>query len=449
VPSAYCTTCHSQVPLRPDGSCPEGHPVVRRKGGKHRAPTTSWLTRIGAPTSIRRTTAPTHRAPRPIPTVKSRPVQDARPAPTPQTPTSPPLEVSPAPPPAIRYDSTLTEMFGFAEERTVATTATAVLPDPEPIVPRLREFRRPTDTAGDTTTLVTRLWEATETAPLIEDWKPDRLDPLVVSGRTFRWSIIVAAVALFIGGIAIIQAVQDMPGRAAEDARATYLAVTTDYQALFPDIEHAITVIADPATDTATLSDAAVTLSAFNDGARTLFDAAAEPLPSMPPLVSRAQLDALTPVRQSMASAAEIGLTLERRLGDTLSYRLLFERTFQLPTLPTTATQDQLTQLGVALGMTVTSTKDAIGNLPDEPFLSDHKIAAFQLAQRLDDWQVEYLEALRTGDSASADSLAQEITQRIDALDAGIDAPLAAIGEWAHTQLATLQTQLTAGDAPA
>jgi len=445
VPSAYCTTCHSQVPLTPDSSCPEGHPVIRRKGGKHRAPSNNWLTRIGAPTTVRNT--PTHQAPRSGLPISSHPAQDARPAPAPRPAAAP--SRAPSEPPPIQYDSTLTEMFGFAEERTVATTTTVVLPEPEPIVPRLQEFRRPSDKAGNTTTLVTRLWEATETTPLIEDWKPDRLDPLVISGRTFRWPIIVAAVALLIGGLAIIQTVQDMPDRAAEDARTAYLAVTTDYQTLFPQIEDAVSAITDPASDTATLSDAAVSLSAFNDGARTLFDVAAEPLPSMPPLVSRAQLEALTPLRQSMANAAEIGLTLERRLGDTLSYRLLFAKTFQLPALSTTATQDQMTQLGVALGLAVTSTKDAIGNLPDEPFLSDHKIAAFQLAQRLDDWQIEYLEALRTGDTATAETLIQEITQRIDALNAGIHAPLAAIGEWARTQLETLQTQLTADTDPA
>jgi len=421
--------------------------VIRRKGGKHRAPSNNWLARIGTPASIRRTPAPTHRAPRPDLPVSSRPAQDARPAPAPKPAGPVPLR-APSGPPPIQYDSTLTEMFGFAEEGTVATTTTIVPPEQEPIVPGLQEFRRPSDRAGDTTTLVTRLWEATETAPLIEDWKPDRLDPRVISGRTFRWPIIVAAVALLIGGLAILQAVQDMPDRAAEDARATYLAVTTDYQTLLPEIEDAVSAITDPTTDTATLSDAAVSLSAFNDGARTLFDAAAEPLPSMPPLVSRAQLDALTPVRQSMANAAEIGLTLERRLGDTLSYRLLWTKTFQLPPLPTTATQDRLTQLGVALGLAVTSTKDAIGNLPDEPFLSDHKIAAFQLGQRLDDWQVEYLDALRTGDSATAETLVQEMTQRIDALKAAIGAPLAAIGEWARTQLDTLQTQLTAATDP-
>ncbi len=376
---------------------------------------------------------------------RSRPSPKTRPTPKPVTPPREPQE-QPRPQelPPIRYDSTLIEMFGFAEERAVSATATAVLPEPEPLVPRLREFRLPSDRVGDTSTLVTRLWESTETAPLIEDWKPDRVDPLVMSGRTFRWPIIIAAILLFIGGLAVIQAVQDMPERAATEARATYHAVAGDYQALLPEADDAIAVITDPSADTSALSDASVSLSAFNDGARNLFDAAAEPLPTMPPLVSRAQLDALTPIRQSMAGAAEIGLTLERRLGDTLSYRLLYAKTFQLPQLPTVATQDQISQIGVALGLAVTSTNDAIGNLPDEPFLSEHKLAAFQLAQRLDDWQIEYLEALRTGDTATAGPLVQEITQRVDALNTELGAPLAAIGEWAQTQLQTLQTQLSA-----
>jgi len=338
-------------------------------------------------------------------------------------------------------------MFGFAEERAddTTTTTTATLTPPEPqITPRLREFQRPTDVRGDTSTLVTRLWEATETASLIDNWEPDRLDPVVVSGRTFRWPIITVAIVLLLGGLAAIQAVQDMPQRAANAARARYQVAVSDYTSVIPDTEQAISAIADPASDSNDLSGASVTLSAFNDRARTLFDTAAEPLPAMPPLVSRSELDALSPVRESMANAAEIGLTLERRLGDALSYRLLYAKAFQLPDLPATALQDQISQLGVALGLAVTSTDDAIAGLPDEPFLSEHKIEALQLARRLDDWQIEYLEALRTGDAATAQTLIAEISQRVATLNAAIGAPLTAIEDWATTQIQTLEAQLSA-----
>lgn len=335
-------------------------------------------------------------------------------------------------------------MFGFAEEHVFAAGVTTLAPpEPESIVPRLREFQRPTDVRGDTSTLVTRLWEATETAPLIDDWKPDRLDPVVVSGRTFRWPIIVAAILLAMGGLAVIQALQDMPQRAAAEASASYQSAAADFEAVLPQAEQALAVITDPTADGTALSEASVALSAFNDRARNLFDTAAEPLPATPPLVSRAELDALSPVRTSMANAAEIGLTLERRLGDTLSYRLLYAKAFQLPDLPVSAMQDQITQLGIALGLAATNTGDAVADLPDEPFLSEHKLASLRLSRRLDDWQIEYLDALRTGDAATADSLISEMSQRVGTLTTSLSAPLAAINQWATTQLQTLHAQLS------
>jgi hypothetical protein len=347
-------------------------------------------------------------------------------------------------PPTIRYDSTLIEMFGFSETPAPVAATTAVLPAPDPLpgLPALKEMRRPTDPVGDTGALVTRLWAATETTPLIDDWKPSSFDTLAASGRTFRWPIVVAAIAILLGGLALIRTARDMPERAAAEAAASYLQVTNDYASLLPDMDATAAIITDPTSDTSSLSDTAVSLSTFDQHARSVFDAAADPLPSTLPLVSRAPLDALTPIRRSMANAAEIGLTLERRLGDTLSYRLVLAKAFQLPELPTTATQKQIATLGVSLGLAVTSTTGAVTELPDEPFLSDHKIAVTQLAQRLNDWQIEYLEALRTGDQIEASTLIEEITQRVDALETGLDNPLSAIGDWARTQIGTLRTQL-------
>jgi hypothetical protein len=379
--------------------------------------------------------APRHAAPlaRPGSAPSERPATD-RPSPI------------PAPAPTIRYDSTLIEMFGFSEPIPAAAAATAVLAKPEvdplPGLPALKEMRRPTDAPGDTGTLVTRLWAATETTPLITDWKPASFDSLAASGRTFRWPIIVAALLVLFGGLALIHSASTMPEHAATTAKQTYLHATTDYAAQLPNAHQTVAVITDPASQTAALSDAAVSLSSFDSPARALFEVAAEPLPTVLPLVSRTPLDALTPVRRSMATASEIGLSVERRLGDALSYRLVLEKAFQLPQLPTAATQQQIATLGVSLGLAVTTTSESVTQLPDEPFLAEHLAGATQLSLRLDDWQVEYLDALRQGDQEQAAALVQEIDQRIAALQAGLASPLAAMHDWAETQLNTLEGQL-------
>ncbi|NIA25656.1 MAG: hypothetical protein GWP04_08800 [Gammaproteobacteria bacterium] len=348
--------------------------------------------------------------------------------------------------PPIAYDSTLIEMFGFSESPPLRPAATAVLPKPEPEplpgLPALNEMRRPTDAAGDTGALVTRLWAATESTTPPADWKPESFDSLAASGRTFRWPIVISSLVLLFAGLSIIRWASSMPERAAATATASYSSATAAFENQLPEARQTIGIVTDIDADTAQLADAAVSLSKLDETARRLFEVAADPLPSMLPLISRSSLEALTPTRRAMATASEIGLTLERRLGDALSYRLVFRKAFRLPPLVTTASQQEIATLGVALGLAVTDTQEAVQQLPKEPFFANHLLASQQLALRLDDWQVEYLDALRTGDEATAGQLIQEIRQRIAALDAGIEAPLSTLNDWAETQLGTLQIQL-------
>ncbi len=411
MPYAYCTSCQAQVPTQA-GLCPEGHPLPKRRGGKHRAPT------------------------------NRRPLRSPRPAIAPVRPRPAAPLGSP-----IAYDSTLIEMFGFSETPPLTTrSATAVLPHTQsetvPGLPTLKEMRRSTDTAPETGALVTRLWDATETLTPNADWEPEAFDALATSQRTFRWPIIIAAVVVLIGGLSVIRWASAMPERATATASADYLAAATQLEADLGEARDTISVITDLNATTSQLSDAAVSLSTLDADARNLFDTAAEPLPSMLPLVSRSSLEALTPTRRAMANASEIGLTLERRLGDALSYRLAFSKAFRLPQLVTAASPEEISPIGVALGLAASDTRAAIEALPDEPFFADHLAAVRQLELRLDDWQVEYLGALRSGDETAAAALVVEIRQRVAAVQQGVQAPLATLQDWAHAQLSALQAQL-------
>ncbi|GBD85131.1 hypothetical protein BMS3Abin02_01531 [bacterium BMS3Abin02] len=414
MPYAYCTTCKRQVLIHPGGLCPEGHAVGRRRGGKHRAPPNR---RVARPQ--RRVTAPAVDRPRPSPASAS---------------------------PPIAYDSTLIEMFGFSESPPLRPAATAVLPKPEPEplpgLPALKEMRRPTDAAGDTGALVTRLWAATETFTPSADWKPESFDSLAASARTFRWSIVIASLVLLFAGLSLIRWASSMPERAAAAATTSYLSATAAFENQLPETRQTVATVTDIDAGTTQLADAAVSLSKLDESARRLFEVAADPLPSVLPLISRSPLEALTPARRAMGTASEIGLTLERRLGDALSYRLVFGRAFRLPPLVTTASQQEIATLGVSLGLAVTDTQEAVEKLPGEPFFANHLLASQQLALRLDNWQVEYLDALRKGDETTASLLIQEIQQKVAALDAGVEAPLATLNNWAETQLSTLQIQL-------
>lgn len=436
MPHAYCTTCRDIVAVGPDGRCPRGHVVTRRKGGKHRAPSQRRLPRI------KQTRPSVHPAAR--------------------------RDVPAAPIPPVRYDSTLMEMFGFAETPPLAgnrRTSTLLSRPPatgaprkageqdlaesprSSFVPSLQSVRTTDDTLGDTGTLVTRLWDATEHLTPPADWQPERFDKVARSSRTYRWSIIVVALLVFIAGTFTVDFLSKLPVRLTDRTIAEYRGAIDGYASLLPELRQAADLITDPAIDVTGLADGTVMLSRLDAQARHVFDVAAKPLPPTPPLVPRSELDALTPTRRTMNTASQIGLTVERRLADALTYRLLIARAFALPPLPTTVDTNQLTALGVDIGLAVSNSADMLSELPTDPFFAAHRQETLQLVRRLDTWQVEYLEALRTGDDADAERLVGEIEQRIGAVRRDLASPLVTLRDWTTVQIDTLGRTLDALEA--
>lgn len=343
------------------------------------------------------------------------------------------------------------ELLGFSQVELPSAVATAPAPLPERSDPppepapqvTLRDVRSPDVHPGDTSLLVTRLWEATENVgPTPVDWHPEDFSALASSSRTFRWSVVVIGVAVVIGLLAAMQYAMSLPARLAAETTTRYVSAIDSLDQAIPATREAARAVTEPDSDPANLAAAAVALSDLDDAARTAFTTVAEPLPDTPLLVPRDELEALNPQRTSIATAADLTLTVERRLGDALNYRLLFARMFALPELPVAATPDEITDLGVTLGLAITDSATLADQLPDEPFLADHLASTKALVRRLDDWQGEYLEALRRSDADTARLLIDEYHTRISELEQGLIAPLHALGEWAATQLDTLDSTL-------
>jgi hypothetical protein len=143
-----------------------------------------------------------------------------------------------------------------------------------------------------------------------------------------------------------------------------------------------------------------------------------------------------------MAEASQDGLAVERRLGDALTYRLVFGRAFDLPELPAAASPDEISALGVELGLGLAGTLDALAALPNDPAFESHRAEAQVLAGRYADWQIEYLSALRSGDATTAAELVEELAGSVDRVKTGIVEPLQTVAAWSTIELDKFETTL-------
>jgi hypothetical protein len=351
------------------------------------------------------------------------------------------------------------EMLGLDEDTEFETTVTAVAnpqpkwqaPSPIALVekvgldelPALSDMRMVDDNSTDTGTLIERLWFATEEHEAVQpaaDLSPTNFGD--VPERSFRWTIIIAAGFGLAVVLALLLVGFGQPDRIAEQATETYRTAISEARTVLPTANEVMKSITDPAVTTEGLSDAAVTLSQLDTAARNLFTYASEPLSGTPPLVSREALDSLTPLRSDMANASQDGLAVERRLGDALTYRLVFGRAFVLPELPVTATPDEISALGVELGLGLAGTLDALAALPNDPAFESHRAQAELLAARYAEWQIEYLGALRAGDLTTATELVEELQSSVDRITTGIADPLQTVAVWASKELETFDTTL-------
>jgi hypothetical protein len=343
------------------------------------------------------------------------------------------------------------EMLGLDEDAGYEPTFTTMT-SPQPVwqtpalpttrragldrLPTLSDMRKINDGRTNTGTLIERLWFATEEHDAVRPAEDLRAgDFAEAPTRSFRWSVVIGSVLVLASAVAMMQVGVRLPVRLADEAIATYRTAITDAQAVLPAAQEVMLAITDPTVTIDGLADAAVTLSRLDNTARNLFTTASEPLSSTPPLVSRRPLDELTPLRADMANASQDGLAIEQRLGDALTYRLVFDKAFALPELPVTASPDQVSALGVELGLGLAATLDALESLPLDPAFEAHRAQAGILAARYAEWQVLYLGGLRSSDLSTTTALVEELQTAVDELRAGMAVPLRTVASWGSDEI--------------
>ena len=290
----------------------------------------------------------------------------------------------------------------------------------------------------NTSEMVGQLWTARDSAGPLEDWEPDEMDRKVRSRRPFRWTTLVgvlAVIALIVVGLVLLPSISR---NRADNHREMLTSALRGLRSELPSTQTSLAIATEPESDVAAINDLTTQLTVLAAKASALDEAAQADLPAAPPLTSRAPIDELEPIRQRAEPLGTVALTIQRRIANVVEYRTLMTGFLELPELPTTADSATQADLRVVLAAAQADSAAILAELPNDVSLEAHRAQARQISERFATWQVDYLEALRTEDSATARTLVAELTADITSLDAELVTPLAQIRRQADADLIDL-----------
>jgi hypothetical protein len=121
------------------------------------------------------------------------------------------------------------------------------------------------------------------------------------------------------------------------------------------------------------------------------------------------------------------GEGISGRLATTFAYRSTVPALFATPDLPTQAESAVVDQLSVALAESLAETARLIADLPPDPTFAATRELATETSARYAPWQLEYLDALREGDTARATILVAELEDARDRIEESLNDALATV----------------------
>jgi hypothetical protein len=278
----------------------------------------------------------------------------------------------------------------------------------------------------------------------LPDWEPDAVSSRL-GGRGYgRWvvaAIVIAAIA------AVGFAAYYFPRAVREDANAlaaTYRTSLTTLRNELPTTQVALEILTDPATSPDDVSSTVPAIGNLNTDATIVIRQATAPLPSTPPLVPSTPLDDLEPTRSTMLILGAEGEGISGRLATTFAYRSTVPALFDTPELPTQAESATVDQLSVALAESLAETARLIADLPPDPTFAATRELATEASARYATWQIEYLDALREGDTARAANLVAELDSLRDQIGDALNAALANVKAEVDPKIVSLATETEA-----
>lgn len=253
------------------------------------------------------------------------------------------------------------------------------------------------------------VWSASPQGDTNSEWVFDEPSRTVQRRRSVRWPVVLAAVV----GVAIaIALLVWLPGTSERRAHAVAAEYDLAFAAILADMppgQQALATLTEPTSVVEDFGGTVATITQMQTHADEALRLAGEPLPNPWPLASNQPFVALGPYRDSLSVQATSSEAIARRLGDLHDYRTLADRILAVADLPSDPTAADVEDLRTRLASVSTDSASALAKLPDDAALVAHKAAAREAIERFEEWQIEYLEALRAGDTDGATLLAEEL----------------------------------------
>ncbi|MDA2980139.1 MAG: hypothetical protein O3B42_10340, partial [Actinomycetota bacterium] len=229
------------------------------------------------------------------------------------------------------------------------------------------------------------------------------------SRRAFRWPIVVVLLVLI---AAVAAAAIWLPIATEAEAlvvRQAYYDATSAVRNQLPDTQGALDAITRAGSTAEELSGSIPVIAQLDSLAADMERAAAEPLPSVLPLVPKGPIDALEPLQDQTAQLGADGTEVADRLGNAYIYRVEIPGLMDVGNLPTSASTETVNTISVTLATSLSNDAGAIAALPDDGAFEAVRSEAVETHTRYIQWQTEYLNALASENTSAALELVAEL----------------------------------------
>jgi hypothetical protein len=288
----------------------------------------------------------------------------------------------------------------------------------------------PTSAAADSGSRVANLWETTELDDsALEWWKPQVIARRKLGGHRLRTSSVLIAVVAVVGLTMLIWSALQRPGQRAQESAAAVEASAAGLAETLPPLsEMALQVGAPEAPD---LSDATAVALAAEGEARTLFTGAGE--------LSETG-DAL---RETAVSSASAVLDATSGLNRLVAYRLTAESVLVAPALPSDPSPSELPEVTATVADWRAEVSTAVEELPAD-VLPENRAGLEGWVAGLEEWQQQYLDAVREGDIGAVQAAETRLRGDIGDLIEGMRSALSEAGAAIAAQVDTAGAELAA-----
>jgi hypothetical protein len=249
------------------------------------------------------------------------------------------------------------------------------------------------------------------------DWRPQPLERVMDSGRSFRWPIIGAALVLAAIAIVAVRGLGTISDAQADERLTEYRGALDSFALALDDLEAAL-----PAIDL----EGALSFAEATAGLR---DVASEPLPGLPPFVPQGALGEVADARSHLLTIADAASLVSSDLDVAATHQTASESLFAVPPLPSSAPAELLDAAAEAITLMQTETLATLAGLDADPRFDTYVERVEAALEDLPDWTDRYLLALRSGDENTTNTLIVEITAQRQLLQAELEIGLGVIAQ--------------------